>query len=198
MERLTKRIDDNHACFAICEKECPDGIYADNPACMCTAGVAALKRLMEYEDTGLTPEQIQELKDRDVDKMSIGVDKGYIPPWVMEIVKKHLSDPITDTNVGDSGWTPCSEQMPEPGEHVLVSFKCSGFIPVMAFLSESKRWLMLQGANGFNDITNAVSAWRPLPEPYKPHAESREQTQHRTYAAMMVRAQGKQMGGNNE
>lgn len=50
MERLTKRIDDNHVCFAVCEKECPDGIYADNPACMCTAGVAALKRLMEYED----------------------------------------------------------------------------------------------------------------------------------------------------
>lgn len=50
MERLTKRIDDNHACFAICEKECPDGIYADNQACMCTAGIAALKKLMEYED----------------------------------------------------------------------------------------------------------------------------------------------------
>lgn len=50
MERLTKRIDENHACFAICEKECPDGIYADNPACMCTAGRAALKKLLEYED----------------------------------------------------------------------------------------------------------------------------------------------------
>lgn len=49
MERLTKRIDDNHACFAICEKECPDGIYADNPACMCTAARAALKKLIRYE-----------------------------------------------------------------------------------------------------------------------------------------------------
>ena len=66
MERITKRIDDTHACYAICEKECPDGIYADNPACVCTASKMAMKRLLEYEDTGLTPEQIQELKERDV------------------------------------------------------------------------------------------------------------------------------------
>lgn len=60
MERITKRIDEKHACYAICEKECPDGIYADNQACMCTASKMAAKRLLEYEDTGLTPEQIVE------------------------------------------------------------------------------------------------------------------------------------------
>ena len=58
--------DEDHACYAICEKECPDGIYADNPACVCTASKMAMKRLLEYEDTGLTPEQIRELKERDV------------------------------------------------------------------------------------------------------------------------------------
>ena len=68
MERLTKRIDETHACYAICEKECPDGIYEDNPACKCTASHMALKRLLEYEDTDLTPEQIQELKERDTAK----------------------------------------------------------------------------------------------------------------------------------
>lgn len=46
MDRLTKRIDENHVCFAICEKECPDGIYNDNPACMCTAAKAALEKLI--------------------------------------------------------------------------------------------------------------------------------------------------------
>lgn len=68
MERITKRIDETHACYAICEKECPDGIYEDNPACKCTASHMALKRLLEYEDTDLTPEQIQELKERDTAK----------------------------------------------------------------------------------------------------------------------------------
>lgn len=68
MDRITKRIDDTHACYAICEKECPDGIYADNPACVCTASKMAMKRLLEYEDTGLTPVEIQELKERDTAK----------------------------------------------------------------------------------------------------------------------------------
>ena len=68
MDRITKRIDVTHACYAICEKECPDGIYEDNPACKCTASHMALKRLLEYEDTGLTPEQIMELKERDTAK----------------------------------------------------------------------------------------------------------------------------------
>lgn len=70
MERITKRVDEDHACYAICEKECPDGIYADNPACVCTASKIAMKRLLEYEDTGLTPEQILELKERDTAKVT--------------------------------------------------------------------------------------------------------------------------------
>ena len=77
MERITKRIDETHACYAICEKECPDGIYEDNPACMCTASKMAMKRLLEYEDTGLTTEQIRELKERDTAKAPIDADEDY-------------------------------------------------------------------------------------------------------------------------
>ena len=68
MERVTKRIDEKHICYAICEKECPDGICADNQACMCTASKMAMRRLLYYEDTGLTPEEIRELKERDKSK----------------------------------------------------------------------------------------------------------------------------------
>lgn len=68
MERVTKWIDENHVCYTICEKECPDGIYKDNPACMCTASKMAMKRLLEYEDTGLTPPEIMELAERDTAK----------------------------------------------------------------------------------------------------------------------------------
>lgn len=50
MDGLTKRIDESHACFAICEKECPDGIYSDNPACMCTAARLALGKLLHYQE----------------------------------------------------------------------------------------------------------------------------------------------------
>ena len=77
MERITKRIDETHACYAICEKECPDEIYEDNPACKCTASHMALKRLLEYEDTGLTPEEIMELKERDTAKPPIDIEDNY-------------------------------------------------------------------------------------------------------------------------
>ena len=77
MERITKRIDETHACYAICEKECPDGIYEDNPACKCTASHMALKRLLEYEDTGLTPTEIMELKERDTAKSPIDIEDNY-------------------------------------------------------------------------------------------------------------------------
>ena len=74
MKRITKHIGADKVCYAICEKDCPDGIYADNPACMCTASMQAQKRLMEYEDTGLTPQEIMELKERDSEKI-IHADK---------------------------------------------------------------------------------------------------------------------------
>ena len=77
MERITKRIGKTHACYAICEKECPDGIYNDNPACMCTALKMAMKRLLEYEDTGLTPPEIMELKERDTAKSPIDIEDNY-------------------------------------------------------------------------------------------------------------------------
>lgn len=70
-------------------------------------------------------------------------------------------------------WISVEERFPEEGESVLVSFRGSGFQPVIAFISESGRWLMLQGAKGYNDITNDVIAWCPLPEPYRPE-RSRE------------------------
>ena len=77
MERVTKWIDENHVCYAICEKECPDGIYKDNPACMCTASKMAMKRLLEYEDTGLTPAEIRELKERDTAKAPVDTDDEF-------------------------------------------------------------------------------------------------------------------------
>lgn len=77
MERVTKWIDENHVCYAICEKECPDGIYKDNPACMCTASKMAMKRLLEYEDTGLTPPEIMDLAERDTARAPTDVDECF-------------------------------------------------------------------------------------------------------------------------
>ena len=93
----------------------------------------AMEKLAAYENTGLTPEQIMELKER-----------------------------------VNGGWIPVEERLPKAGEHVLVSFRSAGFLPATAIISENGRWSMLQGAKGFNDVTEDVIAWRPLPEPYRP------------------------------
>ena len=84
---------------------------------------------------------------------------------VRDVLEDHMND----------GWISVDKRMPEAGEHVIVSFKCTGFQPVIAHLSEEGRWMMLQGAKGFNDVTNKVSAWRPLPEPYKPEGSENNQ-----------------------
>ena len=75
-----------------------------------------------------------------------------------DIIRKHMND----------GWIPVDERLPKAGEHVLVSFRSAGFLPATAIISENGRWSMLQGAKGFNDVTEDVIAWRPLPEPYRP------------------------------
>lgn len=68
----------------------------------------------------------------------------------------------------NDGWIPVEERLPEAGEHVLASFKSDGFLPATAIISGNGRWSMLQGAKGFNDVTEDVIAWRPLPELYRP------------------------------
>lgn len=68
----------------------------------------------------------------------------------------------------NAGWIPVEERLPGIGRKVLVSFRYTGWQPVIAFLSEEDRWLMLQGMKGYNDVTHDVSAWMPLPKPYHP------------------------------
>ena len=69
----------------------------------------------------------------------------------------------------NDGWISAKERdhLPEAGEHVLVSIG-TGFNPEKAFLSEDGHWTMLHAPEGYNDITDMVDAWRPLPEPYRP------------------------------
>ena len=65
----------------------------------------------------------------------------------------------------NNGWILCSEQLPDYGESVLVSFN-QARQPLIATFYENDTWKMLQGVNGLIDITNEVIAWQPLPQPY--------------------------------
>lgn len=78
---------------------------------------------------------------------------------IKQIILKHLND----------DWIPVDDRdhMPDAGEHVLVSIG-TGFNPEKAFLSEDGRWMMLHAPDGYNDITDEVEAWMPLPDSYRP------------------------------
>ena len=90
------------------------------------------------------------------------VDICYGLNQAKRIIRNHMNE----------GWIPVEQRLPEAGEHVLASFKSDGFLPATAIISENGRWSMLQGAKGFDDVTEDVIAWRPLPEPYRPKKES--------------------------
>ena len=190
MDRITKRIDDTHACYAICEKECPDGIYADNPACMCAASKMAMKRLLEYEDTGLTPEQIRELKERDTAKAPEEHDGHWykILEEIDETIERYGENPYIDGKVTDicyglniakdiirkhmnDGWISVEERLPEISRTPEEDDECPEF-NVTIRRAEGATTLKYSPADDTwfddNGYVYDVIAWRPLPEPYRP------------------------------
>lgn len=69
MERLTERFDNGQAAVMGCGENCKyDYKYCRNHYEECPEINKIYERLAEYEDTGLTPDQIRELKERDTAK----------------------------------------------------------------------------------------------------------------------------------
>lgn len=82
MERLTERFDNGQAAVMGCGKNCKyDYKYCRNHYEECPEINKIYERLAEYEDTGLTPEEIVELKERDtaMEINEIHVDEYYCP-----------------------------------------------------------------------------------------------------------------------
>lgn len=70
MERLTERFNNGQAAVMGCGENCKyDYKYCRNHYEDCPEINKIYERLAEYEDTGLTPEQIRELKERDMAKI---------------------------------------------------------------------------------------------------------------------------------
>ena len=74
MDRLTEKNDELYFYPHCFEEEC---IGVSEPCSECEFEEKICIRLGEYEDTGLTPEQIMELKERDTAKVPIDADEDY-------------------------------------------------------------------------------------------------------------------------
>lgn len=82
MERLTERFDNGQAAVKGCGENCKyDYRYCENHYEDCPEINGIYDKLAEYEDTGLTPEQIRELTERDtaMEINEIHVDEYYCP-----------------------------------------------------------------------------------------------------------------------
>jgi len=80
-------------------------------------------------------------------------------------------------------WIPCSERLPEKYGQYLVTFIPSGgtlwtYVLIVRYsdlmgIAKPSFHVGTVGKNDFMNITEQVTAWMPLPEPYK--AERREE-----------------------
>lgn len=73
MERLTEKNDETYF-YPHCFEEC-DGAHETCSECEFDEKVCM--RIGKYEDTGLTPPEIMELKERDTAKAPIDADEDY-------------------------------------------------------------------------------------------------------------------------
>ena len=79
--------------------------------------------------------------------------------------------------MSDLKWIPCGERLPKTFGKVLVTFIPSGgtlwtcviiahYSDLMG-IAKPMFWIGEVGKNSFANITAQVTAWMPLPEPYK-------------------------------
>ena len=93
----------------------------------------------------------------------------------IEIVKQEAEKFVPDTNVGNNGWIPCSEKLPELRQDVLVTVKYTGFMGMHGY------WIQTGHMEAENDwwgncAGGEVIAWQPLPQPYQPKGDYDENT----------------------
>lgn len=69
-------------------------------------------------------------------------------------------------------WIPVSERLPEDNRTVLVTWQ-DGFYPVHAAFYENRMWYICDTPDDPAQYNNSVTAWMPLPEPYR--AERKEE-----------------------
>ena len=130
--------DQLHAGFVITEEVCRK-LYG------------ALYKLKDYEDTGLSPADVERVNDFSQSQAHELLGK------LQEERSKH-------------SWVPVAEQLPEPEELVLLSFENFSILMIgryTASTDDGGTFRVGDDDESFIEHDLYVNAWMPLPEPYR-------------------------------
>lgn len=160
MERLTKRkleeVEGKQ--IVLCDHKEEDC----NDSCMyrrCKWNEKALRKLKEYEDTGLSPEDVIRVNDFEQSQAGKLLKKlNKVEKNLLEELRKHE-------------WIPAEHEVPVDNEYVLLSFdNFSGLLigRYEQYEDGSGNWYLGDCDEEDTCLANDlfVSAWMPLPDPY--------------------------------
>lgn len=111
----------------------------------------ALWKLMEYEDTGSTPEEVVGMQD-----------------FKLSHVMKYRGE------VARNRWIPVADRLPEEGGNYLVTMVTPGYLSGQPYTNwlywdgADCDWLTDEAGDSVPEQETEVIAWKPIPEPYKP------------------------------
>lgn len=110
----------------------------------------ALCKLRDYENTGLSPEEVERVND-------------FSESQVARLMKELQNEREKYR------WIPVTERLPEFGEYVMISF--SNFsLPIIGRCDRDEEGIMWFAGDELESLVSHnlfVNAWQPLPEPYK-------------------------------
>ena len=130
----------------------------------------ALWKLMEYENTGLKPEEVDELKDFCRNPLNTAV-------------------PVLQYEE-NCRWIPVEERLPEDDNYILLSFANFSLPLVGRYEADQEGGAFYLGDCDGEDTCISenlfVNAWMPLPEPYRGNEENcvlmeEQDEEHRCY-----------------
>ena len=105
------------------------------------------------------------------------VNKGYMGLYArqtdIEIMKDKIND-LPPINPQEPKWIPVSERLPEDEQEILFSTK-TGRVHSGKYHDDDSANQWYSHRDKCRAWNNVVSAWMPLPEPYKAESEDKEQ-----------------------
>ena len=126
-----------------------------------------IEKLEEYRDENLVEHDSEMANHCKQDCNDINDCTLCVWDKAIEIVKQEAEKFVPDTNVGNNGWIPCSEKLPDVRQDVLVTVKYTGFMGMHGY------WIKTGHMEAENDwwgdcAGGEVIAWMELPSAYRP------------------------------